>query len=165
MLGLKENCCRIIFMLLAKRHCGKVGKGTKINHKCSFTHKTLIGENCHFNGMRITGNGNVSIGDNLHSGRDIIIITSDHNYDKGDAVPYDSSFISGNVIIDNNVWLGDRVIILKGVHIGEGAIIQAGSVVVNDIPPMSIAGGHPAKVFKMRDIEHYLHCKDNNLFF
>lgn len=35
-----------------------------------------------------------------------------------------------------------------GVTIGEGAIIQAGSVVVSDIPKYAIAGGSPAKVFK-----------------
>ena len=47
------------------------------------------------------------------------------------------------------------MIILSGVKVGEGAIIQAGSVVVSDIPPCAIAGGHPAKVFKYRDKAHY----------
>lgn len=47
------------------------------------------------------------------------------------------------------------MIVLGGVRIGEGAIIQAGSVVVKDIPRCAIAGGHPAAVFKYRDIEHY----------
>ena len=53
----------------------------------------------------------------------------------------------------------DRVIVLGGVTIGEGAIIQAGSVVVNDIPKYAIAGGHPAKVFAARDIAHYEELK------
>ena len=35
------------------------------------------------------------------------------------------------------------------------AIIQAGAVVVKDIPKCGIAGGVPAKVFKYRDIAHY----------
>lgn len=48
------------------------------------------------------------------------------------------------------------MIVLGGVIIREGAIIQAaGSVVVDDIPKCAIAGGHPAKVFKYRDREHY----------
>ena len=53
---------------------------------------------------------------------------------------------------------------LGGVHIGEGAIIQAGSVVVSDIPPYAIAGGHPAKVFKYRDIDHFEYLKGIGAF-
>jgi len=30
---------------------------------------------------------------------------------------------------------------------------------------MSVAGGHPAKVFKMRDIEHYNKLKEQKLLF
>ena len=31
------------------------GFGTKCNFRCHFTSKTKIGNNCHFNGMNITG--------------------------------------------------------------------------------------------------------------
>ena len=48
--------------------------------------------------------------------------------------------------------------------IGEGTIIQAGSVVVNNIPKYSIAGGHPAIVFSKRDVNHYLDLKDKKQF-
>lgn len=67
--------------------------------------------------------------------------------------------ITKDVVIGDNVWLGINVIILGGVTIGEGAIIQAGAVVVKDIPPLGIAGGNPAQVFKYRDIEHYKKLK------
>lgn len=56
------------------------------------------------------------------------------------------------------------VIVLGGVTIGEGAIIQAGSVVVSDIPDCAIAGGHPAKVFKDRDQDHYHRLKQEGRF-
>ena len=45
------------------------------------------------------------------------------------------------------------------------AIIQSGSVVVSDIEPCSIAGGHPAKVFKKRNEEHYFQLKTEQKFF
>jgi acetyltransferase-like isoleucine patch superfamily enzyme len=48
--------------------------------------------------------------------------------------------------------------------IEEGAIIQAGSVVVNDIPYCAIAGGSPAKVFKYRNIDHYELLKSQGKF-
>ena len=67
-------------------------------------------------------------------------------------------------MIGDNVWIGDRVIILGGAVIGEGAIIQAGSVVIGEIPPMAIAGGHPAKVFKYRDMGHYIKLKNEGKF-
>ncbi|HHT0934569.1 TPA: acyltransferase, partial [Serratia marcescens] len=57
-----------------------------------------------------------------------------------------------------------NVIVLPGVSIGEGAIIQAGSVVVKDIEPYAIAGGHPAKPFSQRDVAHYLQLKAEGKF-
>jgi acetyltransferase-like isoleucine patch superfamily enzyme len=114
--------------------------------------------------MVITGLGGVEFGDNFHSGEDCKIITSFHNYDKGNAIPYDDTVITKDVKIGDNVWLGSRVIILGGVTIGEGAIIQAGAVVVNDIPALGIAGGSPAKVFKYRDKEHYFRLKQEGKF-
>jgi len=92
------------------------------------------------------------------------MITHIHNYDNGKAIPYDDTYIYKDITIEDNVWLGDRVIILGGVKIGEGAIIQAGSVVVSDVPKYAIAGGHPAKVFKYRDIEHYEKLKTEKRF-
>lgn len=113
-----------------------------------------VGNNCNFNGMRISGFGKVIIGDNFHSGEGCLIITSNHKYE-GNALPYDENNINKDVIIGKNVWIGSRVIILPGSELGDGCIIQAGSVVVGKISPLSIAGGHPAKVFSMRNEKHY----------
>ncbi len=152
------------FTALCKRKAAKTGKGLHVNHWCKFSPKTIIGNNCHFNGMKITGKGKVSIGDNFHSGAGILILTSNHNYDFGKAIPYDDTTIDGDVTIEDNVWLGQNVTILQGVTIGEGAIVQAGSVVVSDIEPCGIAGGHPAKVFKKRNEEHYYQLKAEGKF-
>ena len=137
----------------------------KVNGYSYVNNNTILGKNINFNGMRIKGNGKVVIGDNFHSGQECLMITSYHKYDGGDAIPYDTKKnIDKDIIIEDNVWLGDRVIVLGGVKIGEGAIIQAGSVVVSDIPKYAIAGGHPAKVFKYRDIEHYEKLKKEGKF-
>lgn len=132
-----------------------VGENLRVNYRSSVTVRTQLGNNVNFNGMFIGGRGCCYIGDNFHSGRMCQIMTDYHNYDKGEAIPYDKTYIVRDVHIKDNVWLGNRVTILLGVTLGEGCIIQAGSVVVNDIPPMAVAGGHPAKVFKYRDIDHY----------
>ena len=95
----------------------------------------------------------------------IRIHTSYHNYDGGTTLPYDRTWITRDVTIGENVWIGEQVTILAGVTIGEGAIIQAASCVTKDVPPMAIAGGHPAKVFKYRDIEHYNKLKAEGKFY
>ena len=93
---------------LCKKTAKQYGKGLHINHWSKFTSKTYIGDNCHFNGMKVTGNGNVTIGNNFHSGGGILILTSNHNYE-GKSIPYDETTIDGDVVIEDNVWLGQNV--------------------------------------------------------
>jgi acetyltransferase-like isoleucine patch superfamily enzyme len=50
------------------------------------------------------------------------------------------------VRIGRYVWIGQNSFIMKGVTVGEGSIIGVNSVVVNDIPPYSVAMGNPARV-------------------
>lgn len=146
---------RLIFKMLALMSGAKIGKHTKFNNYTRLTKNTTIGTNCHFNGLKILGNGMVNIHDNFHSGFGCEIITDVHNY-HGKKLPYDDTYIIKHVTIEKNVWLGRHVIILGGVTIGEGAIVQAGSVITKSIPKLAIAGGHPAKVFSSRDKEHYI---------
>ncbi|MGE6167753.1 acyltransferase [Aeromonas media] len=154
-----------MFTRLAILRVGSYKGLPKVNFYSRFTPHTHLGRNCHFNGFLIRGKGKVLIGDNFHSGKDVLIINSYHQYDGGDAIPYDSkNTIDKDVVIEDNVWVGDRVIILGGVRIGEGAIIQAGSVVVNDVQKCSIVGGAPAGHFKYRDIVSYETLKDRGLF-
>ena len=141
-----------------RRVAASCGDRLRVNGPSRVTPTTHLGTNVNFNGMRITGRGTVSIGDNFHSGEECAIISEVHNYE-GDAIPYDASFLPRDVRIEDNVWLGYRVIVLGGVTIGEGAIIQAGSVVVRSIPACAIAGGHPATVFGSRDRAHYEQLK------
>jgi len=147
-----------------KKMAKQVGKGLQVNGRSYVTNKTILGNNVNFNGMKIGGGGNVTIGNNFHSGPGCLMITQNHDYDHGDTIPYGDANIYKDIAIGNNVWFGDRVIILGGITIGEGSIIQAGSVVVKDIPKYGIVGGHPAKVFKYRDIEHYEKLKNERKF-
>lgn len=142
----------------------KHGAGCRCNFFCRFTPATSMGNNCHFNGMKISGSGRVIIGSNFHSGKHIRILTTFHNFDRGTALPYDDTVYSRDVTIGDNVWLGENVMILGGVTIGEGAVIQAGSVVCVDVPPLAVAGGHPAVPFKYRDKEHYYALKEKKCF-
>jgi len=57
----------------------------------------------------------------------------------------------GDIVIEDDVWLGLRVCVMDGVTIGKGAIVGAGAVVTEDIPPYAIAVGVPARVIGFRE--------------
>ncbi len=53
--------------------------------------------------------------------------------------------------IGNDVWIGHNAILLSGVSsIGDGAIIGAGAVVHQDVPPYAVMVGNPARVIRYR---------------
>lgn len=58
------------------------------------------------------------------------------------------------VTIEDDVWLGQGVCVLPGVTIGAGSVIGANAVVVNDIPPNSIAVGVPARVIRRYEADN-----------
>lgn len=147
-----------------ERTAEDVGSGLWVGGKSNVNRNTELGDNVHFMGMSVHGEGPVRIGDNFHSGSGCKLITENHNYDNGDTIPYDSTFYYEPVEIGDNVWFGRNVIVLPGVSIGEGAIIQTGSVVTEDVPKGAIAGGHPAEVFDHRDMEHYEKLKKAGKF-
>ena len=53
--------------------------------------------------------------------------------------------------IGNDVVVGANSVVLGEISIGDGAVIAAGSVVVNDVPENAIVAGNPAKIIKYRN--------------
>jgi acetyltransferase-like isoleucine patch superfamily enzyme len=105
----------------------EIGEGTFINYGASLSAHQLV-----------------AIGRDCNIGQYVIINDNDYHdiEDKRRLPP------SKPVVLEDGVWLGARVIVLKGVRIGHDAVVGAGSVVTQDIPPRSIAVGTPAKVVK-----------------
>lgn len=151
------------YTCLAHRNCGSVGENSIFTGKANASNNVFVGNGSYINTLSVLGSGKVEIGDNVSIGPNCIIQTQNHNY-KGTLLPYDFNFICKDVRIGNLVWLGMNVTLLPGTHIGEGAIIQMGSVVHGEIPPLAIAGGNPAKVFAWRDKEHYDYLKSNGMY-
>lgn len=108
---------------------------------------TYIGEHSH-----ISTCNKVSIGDNVLTGRYVLISDNSHGHSTlNDSYlhPLDRPLVSkGEITIGNNVWIGERVCIFGGVEIGDGSIIAANSVVTKSIPDHCVAAGVPAKVIK-----------------
>lgn len=152
--------------LIAKAYI-KIGKNSTLRLKVEFLNMTLkkniiIGDNVTINPYCLLDgrSSKIIIGNNVDIARGTMIYTLQHDPD--------SDYFEtegGDVIIEDYVWIGSRVIILPGVTIGRGSVIASGAVVTKDIPPMSIAGGLPAKVlrkresklkYKIHDVHHFL---------
>lgn len=52
--------------------------------------------------------------------------------------------------IGHDVWIGRSAILLAGVGIGDGAVVGAGSVVTQPVPPYAIVAGNPARLIRYR---------------
>lgn len=155
---------RFYYTTKTKFSAKSTGGGLTVNYKSFAGRNVVLGSNVNFNGMIISSGGSVKIGDNFHSGKECRIIVQNHNYDHGEAIPYDNTYINKTVEIGDNVWIGHRVIIIGSIKIEEGAIVQAGSVVVKDVPYCAIVGGNPAAIIKYRDIKHYEKMKKLNRY-
>lgn len=155
---------RYFWFLRARKGLEHFSEKPFIGGTTIFNGKVSLGFNTNFNGCKVIGKGALIVGDNFHSGGELIIITSNHRFRNATRLPYDEKHEEKNVIIHDNVWIGERVTILPGVEIGEGAIVQAGAVLTKSIPPYAIVGGNPAKEFSSRDKKSYDVLKEQGKF-
>ncbi len=107
----------------------------------------LIGEGCWFNIACLFDLGApIRIGNKVSMGHDVLILTRSHEI--GTSEQRALTLFVKPVNIGSGVWLGSRSTILPGVTIGDGAIVAAGSVVNEDVPPNTLVAGVPARVVK-----------------
>lgn len=52
------------------------------------------------------------------------------------------------VIIDDGAWIGANVVLLPGITVGRSSVVAAGAVVVNDVEPLTLVGGVPARLLR-----------------
>ncbi|HBS92043.1 MAG TPA: 2,3,4,5-tetrahydropyridine-2,6-dicarboxylate N-acetyltransferase [Erysipelotrichaceae bacterium] len=55
------------------------------------------------------------------------------------------------VIIEDDVLIGANAVILEGVRVGTGAVVAAGAIVTEDVPPLAVVAGSPARIVKYKD--------------
>ena len=108
-----------------------------------------FGPGCHIYEPR----GGLSIGHNCMLGGGTTICGVNHGMSDLDIPMRFQPSGSAPIVIEDDVWIGMRVVIIPGVTIGKGAVIGAGSVVIRDIPPNSVAMGTPCVVHRSRQIK------------
>lgn len=103
-------------------------------------------------GVYIAAKGDVTVGSYVGIGPRAMLIAGGH----GIAVTPERTPIlkqprsARPIVVGDDVLIGASAVVLEGVTIGGGAVIAAGAVVSQDIPPMAIAGGVPARVLRLR---------------
>ena len=88
----------------------------------------------------------------------LFVLGGEHRVDTISTFPIQNKLLGGKaeaatkgpIILEDDVWIGLGVTILSGVRVGQGAVIAAGAVVTEDVPPYAIVGGVPAKVIRYR---------------
>jgi acetyltransferase-like isoleucine patch superfamily enzyme len=108
--------------------------------------RTWIHPRCQLNAYL----GSIEIGSEVQIAPNCAFYSYDHGFVSDRSINKQPLETKGNIIVEDGVWFGVGVIVLSGVRIGKGAVIGAGSVVTQSIPPNAIAIGVPARVIKMR---------------
>jgi acetyltransferase-like isoleucine patch superfamily enzyme len=98
-----------------------------------------------------SGQGGLTIGNNVLIGPNAVIITGNHDYEKADLLSIEQEYYGKPIHIGDNVWIGSNAVVLGGVSIGEHSVVAAGAVVSSDVDAYTVVGGIPAK--KIRDIQ------------
>jgi acetyltransferase-like isoleucine patch superfamily enzyme len=90
--------------------------------------------------------GNLVIGDRVSIAPRVTLVTSSHpNHSR--IRPF-APVSQGAIVIEDDAWLGTGCVVLPGVRIGRGAIIGAHSVVHQDVPPLHVVAGQPARTVR-----------------
>lgn len=136
-----------------------IGKDTIIWQFCIVLPKAKIGENCNINchvfiendvviGNNVTIKPGVQIWDGIRI-EDNVFIGPNATF-TNDLRPrskeYPDKFLQ--TVIKKGASIGANATILPGIEIGERAMIGAGSVVINNIPPDTTWVGNPARQIK-----------------
>ena len=106
------------------------------------------GEGVRTNSALIDKTGGVEIGDRVHFGHEVMVLSCSHPTDMHNGYERRKALECKKIRIKADAYIGSRAIILPGVTIGEGAYVAAGAVVTKDVLSFTLVGGNPAKFIK-----------------
>lgn len=109
---------------------------------------TAIVNNALFN---VSG-GDITIGEYALFGHNVAVLTGTHDITKFGRERQTTFPRSGrDVVIEEGVWVASHALVLGPLRIGKHAVVAAGSLVLEDVPPYAVVAGRPAKVLKNID--------------
>ncbi|MFH9468826.1 DapH/DapD/GlmU-related protein [Streptomyces clavifer] len=102
--------------------------------------RVFINQNCTF--LDYAG---IRLGARVMVGPKVTFITGGHPVDPAERRLY---LTGAPIDVAENVWIGAGATILPGVSIGRDAVVAAGAVVAEDVPPASLVTGAKAAVHR-----------------
>lgn len=138
------------YICIGSNTCLSEGTWLNVNYRKAGEFAINIGNNCFIGKENFFTSGKlISVGDYVLTTKGCRFIGSSHNIDNPE-VPY---LLTGTTSVHEikigvNCFLGVGVTVLGNISIGHGSVIGSNSLVLQDIPPFSLAVGNPARVLK-----------------
>lgn len=98
-----------------------------------------IGEQTSLGRCTISVHDEVKIGRHVAINDGVSVLTASHSLRDPDW-----RTVTGPIEIGDYAWIATNAVILPGVRIGHGAVVGAGAVVREDVPPYGVVTGNPA---------------------
>lgn len=126
-----------------------IGDDTKIGPFVEIQKNAFIGKNCKIQSHSFICEG-VTVEDEVFVGHGVMFINDKYprSTTQTGGLQTEADWKVVPTVIKRRASIGSNATILCGVTVGEGAIVGAGSVVTEDVPPQTIVAGNPAKVIR-----------------
>jgi UDP-2-acetamido-3-amino-2,3-dideoxy-glucuronate N-acetyltransferase len=126
-----------------------IGDNTKVGTFVEIQKNAFIGKNCKISSHTFICEG-VYIEDNVFIGHNVTFINDKipraTNEDGG--MQNESDWKVEKTFVKKGASIGSSATIMCGVTIGEKAIVGAGAVVTENVPPNAVVAGVPAKIIR-----------------
>lgn len=97
----------------------------------------------------VAAKNRITIGDFTIIAPRCFFVDHEHGFAAGEIIHNQMSQLK-EIAIGRDCYFGTGTVVLGGVNIGDGAVIGAGSVVTEDVPPLQVWAGNPARYVKDR---------------
>lgn len=135
---------------LLTRYGWQFGAGTQIDGFRYAYGTVRIGSGTYVNrDGYFEGEAPITIGDQVSIGPGVTFLTVGHRI--GPSSRRAGAFDIRPVTVEDGAWIGANVTVLPGVRIGAGAVVAAGAVVTQNVPPNTLVAGIPARVKRALD--------------
>jgi len=96
--------------------------------------------------------GEIRVGRHAFFGHQVAVLTGAHDITKfGRERQTEIPRGGRDVTIGEGAWIASHSVLLGPCSIGEHAVVAGRSLVIHDVPPYTVVGGHPAKILKTLD--------------